>query len=111
MFFFNFLSKFMKKLKGKFLMCAKRAIKKFDPTEVVLPTKFISPGCPMVTSKSETLLYKHTPTPGVPDGEHAEHTTISAFRWRKICILFWLYPHFSTASTKVSFFLQFDCKA
>ena len=42
-------------------MRAKRTEKKFDPVKVVLPLKFMSLGCPMVTLKSETLLYMSTP--------------------------------------------------
>ena len=59
--FFSVFFKNTKKLKGKFLTCAKRTIKKFDPVKVVLPLKFMSLGCTMVTIRSETLLYMSTP--------------------------------------------------
>ena len=50
-----------KKLKGKFLMRAKRTIKKFNQMKVILPMKFMSLGCIMVIIWSETLLYVNTP--------------------------------------------------
>ena len=59
--FFSVFFKNTKKLKGKFLTCAKRTIHKFDPIKVVLPLKFKSLGCTMVTLRSETLLYIRTP--------------------------------------------------
>ena len=43
------------------MVCAKRTVTKFDLTKAVLPMKLSSPGCPMVTLKSETLLYMSTP--------------------------------------------------
>ena len=60
MFSLLFLSKVTKKLKGKFLICAKRTKEKFDPTNVVLPMKFMSPGYTMVTLRSGILLYMST---------------------------------------------------
>ena len=47
--------------RDQFLVCAKRTETKFDLTKAVLPMKLSSPGCPMVTIKSETLLYMSTP--------------------------------------------------
>ena len=41
-------------------MRAKRTIKKFDKVKVVLPLKFMSLRCTMVTLRSETLLYINT---------------------------------------------------
>ena len=40
---------------------AKRTTKKFDPVKIVLPLKFKSLGCPMLTLRTETLLYMSTP--------------------------------------------------
>ena len=48
-------------------MCAKRTIKKFDPVKVVLPLKFMSFGCTMVTIRSKTLLYMSKPQRGELD--------------------------------------------
>ena len=42
-------------------MCAKQIKKKFDQAKVVLPLKFMSLGCIMVTLRSETLLFVSTP--------------------------------------------------
>ena len=47
-----------------FLVCAKRTETKFDLTKAVLPMKLSSPGCTVVTLKSETLLYMSTPEYG-----------------------------------------------
>ena len=44
-------------------MRAKQMIKKFDQTKVVLPMKFMSLDCTMVTLGSETLLYINTSYP------------------------------------------------
>ena len=46
-------------------MCAKRTIQKFDQTKVVLPIKFMSLDCIIVTLRSETLLYLSTPHLGI----------------------------------------------
>ena len=51
--------------RDQFLVCAKRTVTKFDLTKAVLPMKLSSPGCPMVTLKSETLLYMSTPEWGM----------------------------------------------
>ena len=45
-----------KKLKGQFLMRAKRTMKKFEKIKVYLPMKFMSLSCTMVT-----ILYMSTP--------------------------------------------------
>ena len=47
--------------RDQFLVCAKRTVTKFDLTKAVLAMKLSSPGCPMVTLKSETFLYMSTP--------------------------------------------------
>ena len=44
-----------------FLTHAKRVIKNFDQIKVILPLKFRSLGCAMVTLRSETLSYMSTP--------------------------------------------------
>ena len=45
-------------------MHAKQTMKKFDPIKIVLPLKFMSLGCTMVTLGSETLFFMSTPQPG-----------------------------------------------
>ena len=48
-------------MKEQFLACAKRTAKIFDPVEAVLSMKLLSPGCSLVTSRSETKWYISTP--------------------------------------------------
>ena len=45
----------------QFPACAKRTVTKFDMAKAVLPMKWSSPGCTMVTLKSKILLYMSTP--------------------------------------------------
>ena len=48
-------------MKEQFLVCAKRTVKIFDPMEVVLSMKLLSPGCTLVTLRLETKWYISTP--------------------------------------------------
>ena len=67
-------------------MCAKRTIKKFDQVKVVMPLKFMSLGCTMVTLRSETLLYMSTPQWYVFKGTYAKFYGKSmSWHMRKRC--------------------------
>ena len=56
-------------------MRAKPTMKKFDPIKVVLPLKFMSLGCTMVTIGSETLWYMSTPQRGT-----AHRATVESYK-------------------------------
>ena len=51
------------KMSKWFLACAKRTAKIFDPVKAVLSMKLLSPGCTLVTLRSETKWYISTPDP------------------------------------------------